>query len=200
MICAMKIKLFPILLLASILLGGCANLPFLGKKQSALQVNSAPGASVYVNGDHKGQTPFYDDKFKPGQYTVRILVDNDPTKDWQTQVNLNPSVVTVVNRQFGNTADESSSYTLILEPVSKKDSGQLEVTTVPENVIVKVDGRPEGFSPLKLENVTSGDHSVNLTAPGYQELSFTTQVQNGYKVVAQYLITLSNHYKILLNP
>lgn len=181
MICPMKRNLLFLAIFISLFLSGCSKIN-LGKKQSALQVTSSPAASVYVNGSHMGQTPYFDDKLKPGQYSIRILIDNDPTKDWQTQVNLNPSVVTVINRSFGIKEDESSSYILAFEPVTKKDSSQLNITTVPDNVIIKVDGRPEGFSPLSLENVTEGDHALVLTAPGYQEMSINTQTKNGFRL------------------
>jgi hypothetical protein len=171
------------LILLTLLLSGCSQIPFLAKKQSALQVNSTPPATVSVNGNQVGQTPYYDDKLKPGKYTVRVLVDNDPSKDWQTEVNLAASVVTVVSRQFGTTANDSSYYLLTLEPINQKDSSQLDVTTTPENVIVKVDNRPEGFSPLHLENVTEGDHTLTLTAPGYQELTIKAQTKNSYKLI-----------------
>ncbi|OGV96632.1 hypothetical protein A2W24_01570 [Microgenomates group bacterium RBG_16_45_19] len=180
----MKPHLLLIGLFFSFFLAGCSQLPFLTKKQSALQVNSTPPAGVYLDGSLVGQTPYYDDKLKPGTYAVRLLVDGDPTKDWQTDVTLAPSIVTVLARQFGATSDDSSHYLLALEAINQKDSGQLDVASTPENVIVKVDGRPEGFSPLHLENVTEGDHVLTLTAPGYQELTIKAQTKNGYKLIA----------------
>jgi len=162
---------------------GCSKLPFGGQKQAALQVNSTPSASVYLNGNHVGQTPYFDDKIKPGEYTVRILVENDPTKDWQTKVNLQPQIITVINRLFGATADDSANYQLQLEALPNKDAIELSVITIPNNVIVKLDNQPEGFSPLSIKDVTEGDHAITLTAPGYQEMNIQAQTKKGYKLV-----------------
>jgi len=169
--------------LFALVLAGCSAIPWVGKKQAALQVNSTPAASVYLNGNHVGQTPFFDDKIKPGEYTVRILVENDPTKDWQTKLTLTPQIVTVLNRSFGSTAEESSNYLLQLEPLASKDKGELSIITIPDNVIVKIDGQPEGFSPTVVRNIAEGEHTVTLTAPGYQEMTIQTQTKKGYKLV-----------------
>lgn len=174
-------KLFLIALFA-IILSGCSSLPFLNKKQAALQVNASPTASVYLNGNHVGQTPYFDDKIKPGEYTVRVLVENDPAKDWSTQVTLSSQIVTVINRMFGATPEESSNYQLQLEPLSTKSSIELSVVTIPDNVIVKIDGQPEGFSPLSVKDITEGDHTLILTAPGYQEMTIQAQTKKGYKL------------------
>jgi hypothetical protein len=170
------------LILFSLLLSGCAQLPFGAKQQAALQVNATPGASVYLNGSHVGQTPFFDDKLKPGEYSVRLLVENDPTKDWQTTVTLTAPIVTVINRVFGSSLEESSHYLLQLEPLTQKDATELSVISLPDNVIAKVDGQPKGFTPISLKDLAEGDHVVTLTSPGYQEMVIQTQTKAGYKL------------------
>jgi hypothetical protein len=169
--------------LFAVALSGCSALPFLTKKQAALQVNSTPAASVYLNGNHVGQTPYFDEKIKPGEYTVRILVENNPAMDWQTKITLSPQIVTVLNRQFGATPDESSNYLLQLEPLSNNNSQELSIITIPDNVIVKIDGQPEGFSPVSVKDITEGDHTLTLTAPGYQEMTIQATTKKGYKLV-----------------
>lgn len=176
-------KLLPIALFTA-LLSGCSSIPFLNKQQAALQVNASPTASVYLNGNHVGQTPYFDDKIKPGEYTIRVLVENDPAKDWSTTVNLQPQIVTVINRMFGVTPEESSNYLLQLEPLSSKTAVELSVVTIPDNVIVKIDGQPEGFSPLSVKDITEGDHTLILTAPGYGEMTIQAQTKKGYKLTA----------------
>lgn len=177
-------KKLSLIALFALILAGCSSIPFLNKKQAALQVNASPTASVYLNGNHVGQTPYFDDKIKPGEYTVRILVENDPAKDWSTQLNLQSQIVTVVNRMFGATPEESSNYQLQLEALSSKTATELSVVTIPDNVIVKIDGQPEGFSPLSVKDIEEGDHTLILTAPGYQEMTIQTQTKKGYKLAA----------------
>lgn len=170
------------LILLPLLLAGCS-LPFFGSDQSALQVNSTPTASVFLNETHVGETPFFDENLKAGEYTIRLQVESDPGKTWQTKVNLSPKIVTVLERNFGETDDNSSHFLLQLEPITDEKLAEISVITIPDNVIVKVDGQPEGFSPLSLKEVTAGDHALAFVAPGYQELLINAQVREGYKLV-----------------
>lgn len=164
-------------------LAGCSSLPFFGSEQAALQVNASPTASVFLNDTHVGQTPFFDDNLKAGEYTVRLQVENEPAKSWQTKVTLSAKIVTVLDRTFGETDDTSSHYLLQLEPIADTTASEISVITIPDNVIVKVDGQPEGFSPLSLKEITAGDHALAFVAPGYQEQVVNAQVREGYKLV-----------------
>lgn len=109
-------------------------------------------------------------------------MDNDPTKDWQVKVNLTPKLVTVIDRQFGASDDLSSYYILQLEPANDSVSSEISIITIPDTVIVKIDGQPRGFSPVTANDLTAGDHLIMLAAPGYQELSIPAQSRNGYKL------------------
>lgn len=171
-----------VIIFTALLLSGCT-VPFIGKQQSALQVNANPGASVYLNGNHVGQTPFFDDKLKPGEYSVRLLVENDPTKDWQTKVNLAPRIVSVIHKNFGANEAESANYLLQLEPLVNKTAVELSILTIPDNVIVRVDGQPQGFSPVSLKDIKEGEHVIVLSTPGYQELTLNAQTKPGYKLI-----------------
>ena len=121
-------KLLPITFL-SILLSGC-NLPFIGQKQAALQVNSDPQAVVYLNENHVGQTPYFDDKLKPGEYTLKLQLEQDTSKEWQTQLTLSPKIITVISYTFGDTPERSSHYMLQLEPLASKDDTEISIITI----------------------------------------------------------------------
>lgn len=176
------VKKFLIINLFGIFLAGCT-LPFSAKNQAALKVESDPPASVYLNGNHLGQTPFYSEEIKPGEYTLRVVVENDPTKDWQTKVILNSKLVTAVNRVFGSSTDTSSDYQLMLEPLASKDTQELSILTLPDNIIVKIDGQPEGFTPISTTSLTEGSRQILLTAPGYQEMLVNADMKKGYKLI-----------------
>lgn len=177
----MKAKIV-LTILALVSLSGCT-LPFFGSKPAALQVASNPIASVYINGNHVGQTPFYDENIKPGEHAVRILVEDDPTKDWQTKIILHPETVSSIYREFSSGNEESYNFIMQMEPVASKKMTEISVATTPENVIVKLDGSPQGFSPVTIQNIEEGEHSLTLTAPGYQDITIPIQARNGFRVV-----------------
>lgn len=176
------IKKILFVFIVSGLLGGCA-LPFLSRSQAALRVDANETASVYLNGNHVGQTPYFDENLKPGEYAVRLVVENDPTKDWQTQISLSPQIVSVIKRDFGDTDDQSSHSLLQLEPISNKSIADLAIVTIPDNAIVKINNRPEGISPLTISPIGAGDHVVSLAAPGYKELVINVQTMLGYRLI-----------------
>ncbi len=175
------IKLF-FIFVASLVLGGCT-LPFLPQPKAALQVSSDPTASVYLNDNRTGQTTYFDDSLKPGDYTLKMSVDNDPSKTWQTPITLLAQLVTVVNRTFGDTPELSSYFVLQLEPLESKNAIELSVLSLPDNVIVKINGQPEGFSPVSVTDIEEGDHSITLTSPGYTDLNIKAQTKKGYKLI-----------------
>lgn len=171
-----------LLIIFALSLSACT-IPFIGQKRAALQIDASPTSTVYLNDNDVGQTPYFDDKLKPGEYSVKIAVSDQPERTWTTNVTLSPQIITVINRQFGANEEESSNYLLQLEPITDKDNAEISIITIPDNVIVKVDGQPQGFSPVSLNNINEGDHSITLSAPGYQELTIKAQVKNGYKLI-----------------
>jgi hypothetical protein len=170
------------LIILTLLLSGCS-LPFLGRNQSALQVNSSVNASVYLNGNFVGQTPFTDDNLKPGEYTVRLVVENNPAQDWQTRVTLSPHIITVLNREFGISDEQSSNYLLQLEPIANKSIAELSIVTMPDNSIVKINNQPQGISPITVSPIPVGDQQISLAAPGYNQQIINVQTKDGFRLL-----------------
>lgn len=168
--------------LLSVLLTGC-NLPFLPGKKAALQVNAEPQANVFLNGNHVGQTPFFDENLKPGEYMIKIQSNEYPSQPWEASVSLNPKVVTVVQRNFGATADTSSNYIIQMESLADEKATEVAIVTIPDNVIVKLDNQPEGFSPISLKDISEGDHSIILSAPSYKDEQINLNVRAGFKMI-----------------
>jgi hypothetical protein len=182
----MNVKKFitPILLFLTVfLLTGCS-LPFIGgKKQAALQVMSDPKATVFLDGNHLGQTPYFDEELKPGEYTLKLIPEEQEGKEWQKTVSLSPGVLTVASHKFAATDEESSGYLLNLEPISQKDQAKLSIVSIPDGAVVTVDGEPKGFTPLSLSEVGEGEHVINVATPGYEEKEIKAKTVQGYKLI-----------------
>jgi hypothetical protein len=166
----------------SVILSACS-LPFLPGKKAALQVNSEPQANVFLNGNHVGQTPFFDENLKSGEYMVKIQSNEYPSQPWEASVSLNPKVVTVIQRNFGATADTSSNYIIQMESLADEKATEVAIVTIPDNVIVKLDNQPEGFSPISLKDISEGDHSIILSAPSYRDEQINLNVKAGFKMI-----------------
>lgn len=175
--------LFLLLLLPLILTGCSLSLPFTAKK-AALQITTAPQATVFINGQHVGQTPYDTNDLKAGDITVKLVPEGQSGVSWESKITLTPKVVTVINRRFGPTADQSAGEVFTLEPLSKKDATALAVIATPSNSILTVDGEPRGFTPVSLDAITAGQHSLTVSSPGFTDNSFSTNIPSGYKLIA----------------
>ncbi|MGI5828155.1 MAG: PEGA domain-containing protein [Patescibacteria group bacterium] len=178
--------------LFGLLLSGCT-LPFLGsKKKAALNVTASPKASVFLDGEHIGSTPYFSDTLKPGEYTVRLVPESSSGMPWEARVKLTAGILTVVSRDLGDTLNKSSGHVLSLEPALSQDEISLLVVTVPEGCIVSVDGEPRGFAPKAIDNVSEGDHTLSVSSPGYIEKSLKAQLIKGYKLTASIQLAKAN--------
>jgi len=180
---SLKMKKVVLIAIASIFLSACSlPFPFASSKKSALNVTSEQSAAVFLDEEHMGTTPFRQDDLKPGEYTVKLQLESDPGRTWQTQVSLKPQLLTSISRSFGPTDEESSYFVLTLEELSKDDDVEIAIVSLPDSVVVKVDGQPVGFSPVNVDTLAAGDHEIVLGSPGYTQLTIPVKTIEGHKL------------------
>jgi hypothetical protein len=181
----MKKVLIALSLLSLTLFLTACQIPFFGKeKKAALQVGSTPKSTVFLDEDQIGITPFFDDDLKAGEYTLKLVPEqtSSPLASWQQKIKLTPSILTVVNREFAATEEESSHEILTLEEISDKDNSSLAVVTDPDRAVIKIDAEPKGFAPITIDQITPGDHEIVISLPGFREKSIKAKTQAGYKL------------------
>lgn len=170
----------------TLLLGGLIikNKFFAKAGTGALQISTTPKATVYIDGEQKGTTPYFNDKIEAGEHTIKLVPE--PTTDnlvsWEGRVNLAPGIITVINRSLGKTEAESSGEILALEKITSRDTASLAVVSIPDQAMVKINGEPKGFAPVLLEKLTPGDYQVIVSSAGYEEKTITAQTVAGYKL------------------
>jgi hypothetical protein len=164
-----------------IIFSACS-LPFGKNQKSALDVKSNPVAAVYINDAHVGSTPFYKDDLKPGTYTIKLVVEENPNLSWQTQVDLKPQLLTNITKSFGTSEDVSSHFTLSLEPINNKEQAQISVISLPDSAVVKNDNQPVGFAPVEISSISPGDHQILVGSPGYKQLNIPVRAIAGHRL------------------
>ena len=171
------------LLSLTVLLTGCT-LP--GRKKSALSVSTTPQATIFLDGEHLGQTPYYNEKLKPGDYVLKIVPESSgqALNPWEGRVTLSPGILTVVNRELGLTQDDSSGEILSFETSADKNATSISVVTTPDGAVVNLDGEPKGFAPISLDKITEGDHILLISSPGYQDKTIKAKTVKGNKLIA----------------
>jgi hypothetical protein len=181
-------KYLPLLFLLAAVIG----LIFLGKrifasrKKSALSVNTTPRATIFLDGEHLGQTPYYNEALKAGEYVLKIVPEStgQALMPWEGRISLSPNILTVVNRELGLTQDDSSGEILSFEPLADKNAISVSIVSTPDGAVVNLDGEPRGFAPLTLDNVTEGDHILLVSSPGFKERTVKAKTVKGHKLIA----------------
>jgi hypothetical protein len=176
-----RLLIFTLLLVSALFLSGCKL-----RKQAALSVQTTPKATIFLDGEHLGQTPYYNEKLKAGEYVLKIVPESSgqALNPWEGRVTLSPGILTVVNRTLGLTQDDSAGEILSFEPLADKNAVSISVVTTPDGAVVNLDGEPRGFAPISLDNISEGDHTLVITSPGYQEKSIKAKTVKGHKLIA----------------
>ncbi len=148
---------------------------------SAISVGSTPTATVYLNGESVGKTP-YSANINPGEISLRLVPDGQGNLlDYETKINLNPGVKTIVRRTFAGTEAAASGEIISFEKVSDADAS-LSVISDPDAAQIMVDGIVKGFTPLKISKIAPGEHQLIIAAPGRESKSFNIKTIDGYKL------------------
>jgi hypothetical protein len=144
-----------------------------------IMVSSVPdGAEIYLDGNYQGLTfqgnPYDITGVAPGTHTVGLLKAG--YQDYSTSVGVIAGGIATVSAAL--TAGSSPSAT-----------GSMTIQSSPSGADVYLDNVYEGFSPLTLDDVTTGSHVVAFKLTGYTDAQYTIQVGAGQSV--QVLGTLS---------
>jgi len=172
--------------LALVLIGIIVKTKFLGQQgPGALQISSTPRATVFIDGSQAGMTPFFNDKIKAGEHTIKLVPESttDNLVSWESKVNLLPSIITAINRTLGSSEASSSGEIISLEKIGRKDKSSLAVISLPDQAVVKINGEAKGFTPLTIEDLDPADYQVTISSSGYEERTVAAHAVGGYKLI-----------------
>ena len=172
-----------ILLISALILGGCTlKNPFV-KKPAGLDINTTPPATVFLNGQDVGLTPYSNKNVTPGVYTIKLVpASTELVVTWETSLDLEPQVTTIINRTLAET--ETDSYGSILQLVSEPTGKTyLSVISDPDTINLSLDGLPSGFTPATKIETTPGAHQIDLSSPGYQSLTLSVNTVKSYNLI-----------------
>ena len=169
-----------------------------------LQLRSTPDATVFIDSQAKGTTPF-DLSMKPGIYTVKLIpIATDPESQstmgmpWQGKVTISAYQTTYVRRELRNTEVESTGETMSIQKspnVISSNEGEILVETEPDGAIVSYDGRDMGVSTYVVKNVPVGIHEISVYMPRFKRRTIQVKVvPGGYMTVAHFQLGLDIEY------
>ncbi|MEM9069636.1 MAG: PEGA domain-containing protein [Myxococcota bacterium] len=135
---------------------------------SLLVAADVSGAAIYIDGEPRGSTPTVIDGLTAGEHAIEIR-PND------TALQPHTATVRIV-------AGERAVVNASLRPAPAA-GGQLRVLVSAPGAEVFLDGEPLGAAPASAENVTPGDHIVEVRAEGYQPAQQPVSIEAGQQRV-----------------
>lgn len=169
-----------------------------GSGKGALQVTSIPASNVYMDGKFIGKTPLCKcegkDMFATGEHTIRLLPLQGTSDQlpFQQKITINKSVLTVVDRTFGNVATSHGSI-VSLSPLTDKNKAALSLFSFPQKVAVSLDNTLVGKTPLLL-TTTESDHMLTLSKEGYKTKTLPVHAVKGYALTATIFLGIDEAY------
>lgn len=158
---------------------------FFGVKQtSGISVSSIPSeATVFLDSNEVGKTPYEDKNLEAKDYLVRLEKEGS---SWQGKVNLVAGTVTAINRDLAQDSSSSAGEILTLN----KGKG-VTVISNPSEAEVEIDGKSYGKTPLTINNIESGEHTILLAHPNYLKRSLRATLPDGFNLTVSVDLALS---------
>lgn len=154
-------------------------------EKGALQVTSSPASEVYLNDKHIGKTPLClcqgDKMVDAGDYTVKLVPISGGFEPFQHKIIITKKILTVVDRNFAQTALAQASI-ITLKEIEFKNQAQISVVSFPAGADVYLDSNLVGHAPILLKNVTESDHEIKVSKSGYREKSVRIRALFGYRL------------------
>lgn len=178
-----QLRILALLILAPLILSGCS----LRKDQKAgLQVitHDVP-SSVFIDDQYLNKTPLIEKQLAPGVHTIRIEPEDPDFLPYETEVTLNPGVLTVVTWKSATRPEQMGGVIYEMEKISSKDTSEVSFVTIPDGAIITLADRAKEFSPVTIPNVQPGKLDYEITLPSYETQSHSIEVAAGYRMIIQ---------------
>jgi hypothetical protein len=173
-------------LISSIILGGCSPKDLFVKPPAGLDIATVPASTVFIDGESKGETPYSDKNMKPGTYTLKLVpTSGDNLPPYETKLTLTSKASTIISRSFAESDLDASGYTLQLQEETTGET-YLSIISEPDTVNVNVDDKPSGFTPLSKMAIAPGSHNLLVSSPGYVEQSLSVNAVKGYNLIVNF--------------
>ncbi len=170
-----------VFLIAPLLLSGCS----LKKEQKAgLQVitHDIP-SSVFIDGQYLNKTPLIEKQLVAGTHTIRIEPEDPEYLPYETEVALNPGVLTVLTWKSATRPEQMGGVIYEMEEINSKKTSEVSFITIPDGAIITLQGREKEFSPVTITDVQPGQLEYEITLPSYETQSHSIEVAAGYRMV-----------------
>lgn len=167
---------------------------------ASLWVNAGPiGSTVFVDGDSLGVTPLWLDAVALGSRRVQVVSMDGLVVDTMVEAESGMMAEVDLTDPAPSDAPDASPVEVAVAPpapspeaapppkptVRQIQTGNLRVTSSPAGAAVVLDGRPIGTTPLAVDNLAVGRHTIVLSKPGFEGTARRVDVRAGAEFEAE---------------
>lgn len=178
----LRVVLLVIVVLAILVITGLFLIGYFSPKPGGIRIETTPSASVFINGNLVGETPF-EGSYTAGTILLRLVPQGSSENlvPFETPITLVSGIQTAVGRTFGSSEESSSGYVISFEK-TKSGVASLVVISQPSNAQVVIDGVPRGFSPYQISTISPAMHTISVKYPGFSDFSMTVKTEPNYRL------------------
>jgi hypothetical protein len=176
-----KFFLVGLIMMSGLIFSGCN--PLERKNKAGLQVitNDIP-VSIFINEEFLGKSPFLTKDLKPGEYSIKLEPEDPTLTSYETTINLNKGLLTVVTWKPGSTLTGSGGVIYELEKLTNKNQTELSIISIPDGAILGIDEGDKEFSPLIKNGIDVGSHEFEASLPSYETQNHTLNIVKGHRL------------------
>jgi hypothetical protein len=157
--------------------------------KGALQITSNVKAEILLDKKSVGQTPLclceQNQTIPQGRHEIKLIPSDKSLDPYTAKININPGVLTAVERTFlpGSLA---SSYVLTLEK-SKSSDAQIFISSIPDGSLVSIDGQSLGATPFQ-DSISASEHEIEIEKTGFSKKTIRVRAVNSYRLVLDVML------------
>lgn len=179
-----------------------------GTTEKMLTINTTPaGATVFLNGDSVGVTPFSVPTSANGAVDMRLLKKNYAPMD--TSISITGSrdssfsflLIPAVSDSIKMKAALSNAEKPKSKPIPLASIGTLNIFSDPDGAEVLINGRPVGATPYSNQSMRAGDYQITLRKKGFEVYSTSVSIsREELREVKAKLSALTGKLSIQVKP
>ena len=144
-----------------------------GSRNGSIAITSVPmNASIYLDGNATGLwTDATLEDLLPGEHTIELVLPG--YRNITRTITVEVGECSLLDLVFENTTPGKATTR----------TGKIAVSSVPKNASIYFDGKETGFrTNVTLEDLSPGEHTIELVLPGYRNITRTVTIEEGKQI------------------
>ncbi len=144
-----------------------------GSRNGSIAITSVPmNASIYLDGNATGLwTDATLEDLLPGEHTIELVLPG--YRNITRTITVEVGECSLLDLVFENTTPGKATTR----------TGKITVSSVPKNASIYFDGKETGFrTNVTLEDLSPGEHTIELVLPGYRNITRTVTIEEGKQI------------------